>query len=180
MPMVAIVQPVQPNTLVTTYLHMTSREQFRPGFVDVDGLLVMQMRQPDLNFYRFLYRSVGEQWCWRDRLIMTDEELRAALAIPGLSVNVLYVNGIPAGYVELAPHGSDTEVAYFGLRPEFFGRGLGKHLLSYGIRKAWDDGAQRITVHTCNLDGPHALTNYQKRGFSVFDVERQPMPTRYQ
>ncbi len=169
----------QPDTLVTTYLHMIHREQFRPAFVEQDGLLMMQMRQPDLNFYRFMYRAVGEHWCWRDRLIMPDDELRAALAQPGVSVNVLYLQGIPAGYVELKPQAGSTEIAYFGLRPDYFGMGLGKHLLSYGIRKAWDDGANRVWVHTCNLDGPHALTNYQKRGFSVFDVQQQPMPARY-
>jgi hypothetical protein len=52
--------------------------------------------------------------------------------------------------------------------------------LSYGIEKAWEDGAKRVWVHTCNLDGPHALDNYTKRGFSVYDEHRQPMPNRYQ
>ena len=91
----------------------------------------------------------------------------------------MYVQGIPAGYVELAQTGDSTEVAYFGLRPEFHGNGYGKHLLSYGIERAWADGAKHIWVHTCNLDGPHALNNYLKRGFKVYEVHEAPMPTRY-
>jgi GNAT superfamily N-acetyltransferase len=141
--------------------------------------MVMSMNAPDIGFYRFLYTSVGEQWRWRDRLIMPEEELESILSVPGTSVHVLYVHGIPAGYVELSRQGEDTEIAYFGLRPEFIGQGLGKHLLSFGIARAWDDGARRVWVHTCNLDGPHALPNYLKRGFSVYETHIQPMPERY-
>ena len=93
---------------------------------------------------------------------------------------MLYVDGVPAGYVELLREGSDTEIAYFGLRPAFIGQGLGKHLLSYGIERAWNDGAARVWLHTCNLDGPHALSNYQKRGFSIYKVNEEPMPARFQ
>jgi ribosomal protein S18 acetylase RimI-like enzyme len=89
------------------------------------------------------------------------------------------VQGAPAGYVELRQQVDSTEIAYFGLRPEYFGMGLGKHLLSYGIQQAWDGGANRLWVHTCNLDGPYALDNYIKRGFRVYKTEEQPMPKRY-
>ena len=46
--------------------------------------------------------------------------------------------------MELCSSGEETEIAYFGLRPEYFGGGLGKHLLSYGIARAWDGGAKRV------------------------------------
>jgi GNAT superfamily N-acetyltransferase len=169
-----------PDTLVTTYLQMTDRSQFRPAFNnDADGAMLMSMNAPDARFYRFLYGTVGEQWRWRDRLIMPENELETILGASETSVHVLYVHGIPAGYVELFRQGEDTEIAYFGLRPEFMGRGLGKHLLSYGIARAWEGDTRRVWVHTCNLDGPHALSNYLKRGFSIYDTHVQPMPERY-
>ncbi|MFQ3565957.1 MAG: GNAT family N-acetyltransferase [Aggregatilineales bacterium] len=174
--------PVQavPDKLITTYLHMTSPDQFRPGFVDdLDNAMVVSMKAPDVDFYRFLYRSVGEPYRWRDRLLMTDEELEAAISEPGVSVNVLYVYGTPAGYIELAKRPDATEIAYFGLRPGFNGRGLGKHLLSWGIQRAWDDGTPRLWVHTCNLDSPIALSNYLSRGFVIYDTHVEPMPLRY-
>lgn len=169
-----------PEMLITTYLHMTSRDQFRPAFVDQAGLLLLTMGAPDIHYYRFLYRGVGEHLRWRDRILMPDAELEAALADPGTSVHVLYVRGIPAGYVELVKTGRETELAYFGLRPPYQGMGLGKHLLSVGIERAWADDIDRLWVHTCNLDSPRALDNYQKRGFVVYDVREQPMPERYQ
>lgn len=169
-----------PSTLVTYYLEMTSPEQFRPSYADnTAGVMMMQMSRPDVGFYRFLYGSVGEQWRWRDRLLMPDHELADVLARSETSVHVLYVDATPAGYVELDKQGESTEIAYFGLRPGYMGRGLGKHLLSYGIARAWDDGAQRVFVHTCNLDSPVALENYLKRGFSIYQVYEEPMPERY-
>jgi ribosomal protein S18 acetylase RimI-like enzyme len=169
-----------PDTLVITYLHMTERAQFHPSFTQVAAdVTIMQAVEPDVDYYRFLYKAVGYALRWRDRLIMPDEELSAALCSPDTSVYVLFVRGVPAGYVELVRQGSDTEVAYFGLRPQYQGYGLGKHLLSYGIQRAWDDGAARVWVHTCNMDGEHALENYLRRGFVVYDVQKEPMPDRY-
>lgn len=169
-----------PETLVTTYLHMTTRQQFKPSFIaTVDNVRIEPMQTADVNFYRYLYRAVGEDWCWRDRLYMSDDELQNLLESDSTHVFVMYVGDAPAGYVELARKGSAVEIAYFGLRKEFHGRGLGKHLLSYGVDRAWELGADRVWLHTCNLDGPHALNNYQKRGFEVFRTEVEPMPARY-
>jgi GNAT superfamily N-acetyltransferase len=170
-----------PEKLITTYLEMTDQAQFRPAYLDDPAsVTILPMTQPDVVYYQFLYRAVGEVWRWRDRLLISDDELLEILSAPGLTVDVLYVEGVPAGYVELLREGANTEIAYFGLRPAFIGRGLGKHLLSYGIEQAWQGGAERVWLHTCNLDGPHALSNYQKRGFSVYKVEEVPMPERFQ
>ncbi len=61
---------------------------------------------------------------------------------------------------------------YFGLLPEFIGRGLGGPLLTAAVRRAWEiPGARRVWLHTCTEDHPQALANYLSRGFSVFRVE---------
>ncbi|MAU11993.1 MAG: GNAT family N-acetyltransferase [Anaerolineaceae bacterium] len=168
------------ETLITTYLEMSSPREFEPSFVPRGDVRIEKMESADVDFYLFLYRSVGEQWNWRDRLVVPREQIKEILAGTQTHVHVLYVDGAPAGYVELMHHGADVEIAYFGLREPFFGRGLGKHLLSYGINEAWKLDANRVWVHTCNLDGPHALNNYQKRGFKIFKQEAEPMPEIYQ
>ena len=82
---------------------------------------------------------------------------------------MLYVSGTPAGYVELDVQPDDNvEIAYFGLLPRFIGHRLGGYLLSSGAERAWAQGARRVWVHTCSLDGPHALANYTARGFRVY------------
>jgi GNAT superfamily N-acetyltransferase len=169
-----------PDTLITTYLHMTRRDQFRPAYVHATTVHIMPVAQPDTTFYLFLYQTVGEQWAWRDRLLMPEEVLAELLMEPARQVHVLYDRGAPAGYIELHRQGSDVQVDYFGLRPAFTGRGLGKHLLSYGVDLAWNQGAERVWLHTCNLDSPYALPNYRARGFEVYDVVETPMPDVYQ
>ncbi|MEP7293089.1 MAG: GNAT family N-acetyltransferase [Chloroflexota bacterium] len=168
-----------PDMLVTTYLQMSCREQCAPVAPERDDVRVEQIVNPTVEFYRFLYRSVGEQLRWRDRLIMPDAELEAALKKPSTSVYVLQVGDHPAGYVELVRDGQATEIAYFGLFPQYQGIGLGKYLLSYAIERAWEAGVERVWVHTCNLDSPHALDNYVRRGFQVYKVHQYPMPERY-
>lgn len=154
-------------TVTTTYLELPSRAHFRPAFSTIPELQLIEAREPLPAFYRFLYATAGRDYHWTDRLGWSDAQLGAYLAQPSVSVLVLYLRGTPAGYVELNSAATEpgTEVAYFGLFPPFHGRGLGKHLLSRGVERAYADGAQRVWVHTCTLDGAYALANYQARGF---------------
>jgi ribosomal protein S18 acetylase RimI-like enzyme len=157
-------------TVTTTYLEIPSRAAFRPALSDAAELQLIEAREPLPEFYRFLYGTVGRDYGWTDRLTWSDEQLHSYLSRPSVTLLVLYVRGTPAGYVELntASDEPGTEVAYFGLFTAFHGRGLGKHLLSAGVGRAYADGAERVWVHTCTLDGPHALANYQARGFVAY------------
>jgi ribosomal protein S18 acetylase RimI-like enzyme len=157
-------------TVTTTYLQIPSRAHFRPAFAEDPNTQIIQAYNASAGFYRFLYSSVGRDYHWIDRFAWSDERLEAHLARPTTTLLVLYVRGVPAGYVELdaASDEPGTEVAYFGLIGAFHGRGLGKHLLSAGVQRAFDDGASRVWVHTCSLDGRHALANYQARGFMPY------------
>ena len=134
---------------------------------------VEQVHQCPVSFHRFLYREVGRNYHWRDRLTWSDSQVRDYLDDPAVTLHVLYVRGSPAGYFELRmdPERS-VEIAYFGLLPEFIGRGLGKGLLSEAVKAAWARGAGRVWLHTCTLDDPAALPNYLKRGFKPFKDER--------
>lgn len=159
-------------TVTTTYLHIPSRACFRPSFSERSDLLVLEAHNPLPAFYRFLYDSVGADYYWTDRHAWSNQQLQEYLRRPSTTLLVLYVHGVPAGYIELnaASEEPGTEVAYFGLIPAFHGQGLGKHLLSAGVRRAFDDGAKRVWVHTCSLDGRYALANYQARGFVPYRV----------
>jgi GNAT superfamily N-acetyltransferase len=60
----------------------------------------------------------------------------------------------------------EVELAYFGLVPECIGRGLGGWLLDVAIDRAWSmRGTRRLWVHTCSLDHPRALGQYERAGF---------------
>ena len=171
-----------PDTLITTYLKVETKPEALQEPLPPANTSIQQMTYSDVAYYRFLYREVGEMWRWRDRLLLDDETLREMLTEPKRPVYVLYKHGVPAGYVELHHLLDAVEIAYFGLRPAFFGQGLGKYLLNYGLYQAWiiAEDIQRVWLHTCNLDSPRALPNYQARGFVIYDVKEEPMPARFE
>jgi ribosomal protein S18 acetylase RimI-like enzyme len=154
-------------TVTTTYLEIPSRAAFRPAILGGSDLLLLEAREALPAFYRFLYDAVGHDYAWTERLHWSDAELQTYLDRPTVTLLVLYYHGTPAGYVELDSASSEpgTQVVYFGIIPAFHGRGFGKHLLSAGVQHAFDNGAERVWLHTCTLDGPYALANYRARGF---------------
>ena len=153
------------------FLEMTSPGQLRRSPVPQPAPRIARAEIPSPALNRFLYTSVGGPWHWRDRLPWTWDRWKQWLDRPELQTWVMYVSGTPAGYVELEKQGEDVEIAYFGITPEFIGRKLGGHLLSVGLARAWDMGARRVWVHTCTLDHPQALANYQARGMTVYKEE---------
>lgn len=158
--------------VTTTYLEMTDRSRLRPARPPkVEYRLVrVELPSPELN--RFLYAAVGADWCWYSRLSWDDAQWLAYLDRPELETWVAEVAGAPAGYFELERQsGGNVQIAYFGLLPDFIGKGIGGALLSEAIARAWTMGAARVWVHTCTLDHPQACNNYLARGFKVFRTE---------
>ena len=133
-----------------------------------DGVVIEQAIDPTVSFYRSLYDAVGEDNLWGDRRKLDDAALKAIVQHPLVAIYVLRVHGVPAGYAELDSRiAGEIELAYFGLIPEFIGRGLGTPLLDFAIRAAWARGPRRLWVHTCTLDHPRALATYERAGFRV-------------
>lgn len=155
-----------------TYLEMTSPDALRAADAPAPDVRIEQATACTPSFYRYLYAEVGRDYRWTDRLAWTDDQVREHLGTPGISVHVAYVGGTPAGYFELTRHGDGScELSYFGLLPEFQGRGLGKLLLTRATQEAWAAGPTRVWLHTCTLDGPAALPNYIARGFVPYKKE---------
>lgn len=130
---------------------------------------------PDITAadYRAIYTRVGETWQWRDRLAASQPELGAYLALPGVHIWALRVDGDTAGFFELQRYDDGrVEIMYFGLAPEYIGRGLGGWMLTRAVEEAFALGAAPLTLHTCTLDNPHALPNYLARGFTITREER--------
>jgi len=155
-----------------TFLEMTRAPGRTPRAPRIDQLSLMRARHPTVAFYRFLYHTVGEPWFWYERRQMSDDDLVAIIHDPNVAVYVLYVSGVPAGYVELDYRKEpEVEIAYFGLMPDFIGQGLGPYLLDWAIEKAWSRSPTRLKLNTCTLDHPKAITVYQRAGFKPYDQE---------
>jgi GNAT superfamily N-acetyltransferase len=152
--------------VVRTYLEMRRPEDLRPAQEPRDPPRLERIENCSGSFFRYLYEEVGRAYHWVDRLKWSDDRVHAHLDDPNVSLWLLSSGSSPAGYFELRRHGDDSvEVAYFGLLPEFVGRGWGGHLLTLAVREAWAMRPERVWLHTCTLDHPAALPNYLKRGF---------------
>ncbi|WP_371655331.1 MULTISPECIES: GNAT family N-acetyltransferase [unclassified Streptomyces] len=169
------------NIDVTTWsLEQTSPGDLRPAAEPAGDVRIVRAAVPSPEFSRFLYTAVGGDIRWIDRLSWSYAQWQEFLAKPGVETWVAYENGTPAGYVELdAQDEGAVEIVYFGLIPAFRGHRIGGHLLSYGIARAWDlaerwpdrPATKRVWLHTCSLDGEHAMDNYLRRGFRLFDTK---------
>ena len=162
---------VKRTVLVTvTYLEMTCLQQRSraPGWAE--GVTIQRAERPTVSFYRYLYDTVGADWDWYERRRLSGDALAAIIHDDAVEVFVLYVRGVPGGYVELDRRvEGEIEIAYFGLIPEYIGRGLGPALLDWALERAWSYGPRRVWLHTCSLDHPQALAVYRQAGFEVVD-----------
>src|SRR5947209_14295793 len=155
--------------VTTWYLEMVDADHLRRLGPPTFEARIVRADIPSPELSRFLYTAVGGQWYWTNRLSWDYSRWLACLDRPAVETLVLYVSGTPAGYVELEVQPDDNvEVAYFGLLPRFIGQRLGGYLLSAGVDRAWAQGARRVGVDKCSLDGRKALGNCQARGFRVY------------
>ncbi|MEM7171798.1 MAG: GNAT family acetyltransferase [Pseudomonadota bacterium] len=156
-----------------THLEMTEAPKISvrhppPG----QAVALLRAVSPTLSFYRYLYHQVGDPWQWYDRRALSDEALSAIIHDELVEIYVLYADGTPAGFAELDRRPAPTiDLAFFGLIPDFIGRGLGPFLLGSAIDIAWSHGPERLTVNTCTLDHASALPVYQRMGFKPYRRE---------
>ncbi len=153
------------------YLEMLAHQQ-REVPAPRSGLTVEHVPSPSVPYYRTLYNAVGQEYHWLSRRKMSDEQLAGIIGDPRVELHVLSVEGNAAGFAELdRRQPDDIELVQFGLMKDYIGQGLGKWFLQWTIDRAWSYGPRRLWLHTCTLDHPHALPNYQKAGFQLFKQE---------
>ena len=159
------------SAITTTYLQMLSPDQLRPKRSSDPRFRIAEATVKQWQFNRFLYSLVGQDWTWHDKLMWTDEQWRSYAEGNEVRTFLAYYDGSPAGYYELRTEGDSVEIAYFGLAAKFIGRGFGGPLLTSALEEAWRGRPKRVWLHTCSLDHPVAVANYQARGMTIYQVE---------
>lgn len=163
--------------VTVTYLQMTAPPQHPPRSAPAGmKLALMRAEKPTVSFYRYLYNTVGEPWLWGDRRRLNDEALARIITDERVEIYVLYVAGVPAGFAELDRRvAGEIELAYFGLIPDFLGRGLGPYLLDQVIAIAWSHQTKalvRAHVHPRSSQGRGYLSAGGLRPLSSGDTKR--------
>ena len=156
------------------YLHLLSRNDLIPSDCKEKNLEVILEKEPTVDFCKFLYKEVGRDFFWRDRLKWSDQDWLNYISNDFFNLYILQKNNELAGYYELLydPIVSSMEIAYFGIFKEFFGKGIGGYLLTDAILNSFNQKINKVWVHTCTLDHPNALKNYLARGMKVFKTEK--------
>ncbi len=184
--------------VVVTHMEMDAPPKRAPFVQPRGSLALLHAKKPPPSFYRYLYTAVGGPWLWAGRLALTDEQLRDLLDSADMSLRVLYVDGVPAGFAELDLSGlvsrQRVRLRHIGLLPGFIGHGYGRYLLTWVVDAAWQLKPEVIETSVRSLDHPNGVALLQQQGFSVVGQEvediddprrtglvapRTPLPTHH-
>ena len=161
--------PVLPGELAAIVTTLEMRAP--PGRVAVPAspLRLDRWERPAAERYRALFTRVGAPWLWFSRLAMGEAQLTGIIHDPAVEVfAAVDAAGLAVGLLELDfRQPGAAELGYVALAPELTGQGHGRWLMGEALTRAWRPGVERVWVHTCTLDHPHALGFYQASGFAV-------------
>jgi RimJ/RimL family protein N-acetyltransferase len=154
---------------VITCLEMTSPTELIPG--RPAPLALEEVRADSAPLIRSLYNRIWGPLGPSGRSTWSDDQWTEELTQPGIRTWLALVDGTVAGFAELSaePTG-DVGIVVFGLVPEFWSKGFGAAFLTLVTQTAWrlNTPTTRVWLQTSSLDHPHALPNYQARGFRIF------------
>ena len=155
------------------FLHIKSLQDLNYSKINEKNIFVKKEKDFDINLPKFLYKEIGNDYYWKDRLVWSDKNWSDYVSQAGYQLHTLYKDKNLVGYYEvLSDNYLNFEIAYFGIFKEFFGRKMGGYLLSYAIYNSFYQGAKKVWVHTWTLDHPNALKNYLARGMKIFKTEK--------
>ncbi|MBZ9612516.1 GNAT family N-acetyltransferase [Rheinheimera maricola] len=137
-----------------------------------DGVQLVEAKIACPELSQFMFRAVGARWQWFSRLSWNYQQWFDYLTTQQVRTWLLWVQGTPAGYIELLKHTDQSvEIKFFGLLPQFIGQRLGQPLAEAAVTLAAQWQASRIWLHSCSADHPSALKNYQQAGFVITDIQ---------
>ena len=155
------------------YLEIKNHKDFKEVIKPSDNYSIELIDPKDFQLNKFFYKNIGKNYQWVDRLVWTDLNWIDYVSNEKLFTYILKDQDEIAGYFELLlnQNNKETEIVYFGILKEYFGKKLGGYLLSEAIKQSFRMNFLRVWVHTCSLDHKNALRNYLSRGMKVFKSE---------
>lgn len=174
-------EPFERALVTVVFLRMAGHPPRLP--VVLPAGVTLAAARLDVPGYRALYDEVGGPWLWWLRRLMPDAVLEKHLASPTTMIKLLRVEGEVAGFFELdAAYWPFVNLNYFGLRPQFIGRGLGRLFLDCAVDEVFKGASslRGMSVNTCNADHPRALPTYLAAGFEEYRRVQEcwDIPTR--
>ncbi len=156
-----------------TWLQMDRRPD-NPPPERQDATIIEAAGFPEWYFFS-LYDAVGQDYAWDDMHDLDADVVTDMLGDEDVRLFTMVRSGWPQGFHLLDfRQAGICDIAYFGLVEQAVGQGYGGWLLDDAIARGWRrPGTRMLTVNTCTLDHPAALTLYEGRGFT--QIRRETM-----
>ncbi len=156
------------------YLEINSIKDLKVSKKPNENCKILLINPPDFQLNKFFYKQVGKDYKWTDRLVWKDSKWISYVENTNVKTYILKDRENLIGYFEIILdfQKKQSEIAYFGILSEYFGKKYGGYLLSEAIIKSFENSIGRVWVHTCSLDHKNALKNYQARGMKIFKSEK--------
>ena len=161
-------------TVDRNFLEINSINNLKRSNIPGSNFKITQVNPPDFQLNKFFYKQIGKKYRWIDRLAWEDKKWIEFVENSKVKTFILKDSDNMVGFYETIHDitKNHAEIAYFGILEEYFGKKCGGYLLSEAIANLFEDGINRVWLHTCSLDHKNALKNYLARGMKIFKSEK--------
>ena len=161
-------------TVDRNFLEINSINNLKRSNIPGSNFKITQVNPPDFQLNKFFYKQIGKKYRWIDRLVWEDKKWIDFVENSKVKTFILKDSNNMVGFYETIHDitKNHAEIAYFGVLEEYFGKKCGGYLLSEAIANLFEDGINRVWLHTCSLDHKNALKNYLARGMKIFKSEK--------
>ena len=130
-----------------------------------DDILIIKENKIPINEYKEIYKSVGYKYNWIGRLKINETELLKIIHNNSVEIYLMKKNKKKIGFLEIDYRSSnEIKIVHLGIIENYIGKGYGKRLLNFAIKRAKKIGIKPLILQTNSLDHPNALIFYQKKG----------------
>lgn len=171
-----------PGRIANVVTFLERRDRPDPAPATAAGMSVRTVPQPDTDWFRGLYRRIGEPWLWFSHAVMPEADLTALLHSPATAILAAQRGDEDAGLAEISfAVPGEAEIVTFGVVPEAVGTGVAHALMAATLAAAFRPGIGRVWLHTCSFDHPRAVPFYRRWGFQPYkfaiEVSEDPRAT---
>ena len=132
-------------------------------------LNIVRKKRIPVKEYKKIYKEVGYKYNWIGRLKIKETELKEIIHSNLVEIYLMKKNNKVIGFLEIDFRSlKEIKIVHLGLIESYIGKGYGKKLLNFAIKRAKELRIQPLILQTNSLDHPNALLFYQKNGFQVY------------
>jgi len=157
--------------LIETTVTWLKYEDYEKGNLSVikNDINIIKKKNISTNLYKEIYREIGLNYNWISRLKLSEEELKKIIHNENVDIYFMIKENKIIGFLEIDYRFlKEVKIVHLGIVDSFIGKGYGKELLKFAIKRSKEIDIKPLILQTNTLDHPNALIFYQKNGFQVY------------